>query len=126
MKKVIVAAAFAALATTTSAWSADMAMKAPLPPAPIWSWSGCYVGANGGYGWNNGNSHYNDPNTTGDPINGLGPTTIPTPSGTRGSGGLGGVGAACNMRPSNGSMVSRAISIGDAFPGAKPPMDLPV
>jgi outer membrane immunogenic protein len=98
MKKVIVAAAFAALATTTSAWSADMAMKAPLPPAPIWSWSGCYVGANGGYGWNNGNSHYNDPNTTGDPINGLGPTTIPTPSGTRGSGGLGGVGAACNMQ----------------------------
>jgi outer membrane immunogenic protein len=99
MKKVIVAAALAVLTTTTSALAADLlAKKAPPSPTPIWSWSGCYVGANGGYGWNNGGTHYDDPNTTGDPINGLGPTTIPPPSGTGGRGGLGGVGAACNIQ----------------------------
>jgi outer membrane immunogenic protein len=99
MKTVLIAAVLATVAATPSlAAKAKTKSPPPPPPTPISSWSGCYVGANGGYGWNNGNSHYNDPNTTGDPINGLGPTTIPTPSGTAGSGGLGGVGAGCNLQ----------------------------
>jgi outer membrane immunogenic protein len=37
----------------TAAMAADMPMKAPPPPAPVYSWTGCYVGGGGGYGmWN--------------------------------------------------------------------------
>lgn len=36
-----------------AASAADMPLKAPpAPPAPVWSWTGFYVGVNGGYGWN--------------------------------------------------------------------------
>ena len=45
----------AALAVgTASALAADIPTKAPLPArvmAPIWNWSGFYVGLNGGYSW---------------------------------------------------------------------------
>jgi outer membrane immunogenic protein len=42
-----------ALTTADSANAADLRMplKAPPPPAPVFSWSGCYVGANWGWGW---------------------------------------------------------------------------
>ena len=34
------------------AFAADMPVKAPaLVAAPVWTWTGCYVGANGGFGW---------------------------------------------------------------------------
>jgi outer membrane immunogenic protein len=35
------------------AFAADMPVRAqPLPrPAPAWTWSGCYMGLNAGYGW---------------------------------------------------------------------------
>ena len=88
------------------------AFAADLPPAPVYtkapvaapySWTGCYIGANGGYGWNNGNSTYHDPNTTGDPINnlpnfGTPSVYIPAPTSTGGSGWLGGGGAGCNWQ----------------------------
>jgi len=35
----------------TPALAADMALKAPPPPAPIFSWTGFYVGAHGGADW---------------------------------------------------------------------------
>src|ERR1700743_197517 len=52
MKKILFAiAALAVLAATDLAHAADMALKAPPPPAPVYSWTGFYVGANAGYGW---------------------------------------------------------------------------
>src|SRR5215212_6476923 len=56
MKRILVAAALVAL-TAGPAFSADLrapAYKAPPPPlAPVYSWTGCYVGGGGGYGmWN--------------------------------------------------------------------------
>src|SRR3954447_5160540 len=54
MKKITLAAAsFVALSTAAPVWAADMALKAPPPPAPIvaiYNWSGFYIGANGGWG----------------------------------------------------------------------------
>ena len=36
-----------------SAYAADMAVKArPLPPAPVWTWTGFYIGGNVGGAWN--------------------------------------------------------------------------
>jgi outer membrane immunogenic protein len=44
---------FAAL-IGTRVLAADMPVKAPpAPPSPVSSWTGFYVGANGGYGWRN-------------------------------------------------------------------------
>jgi outer membrane immunogenic protein len=52
MKKFCVALAAVASLTATSAFAADMALKAPPPPpVPVASWTGCYIGANVGAGW---------------------------------------------------------------------------
>jgi outer membrane immunogenic protein len=49
MKQVRTLIAVAIGALGTSAFAADMAVKAPRPAlAPIANWSGCYIGANGG------------------------------------------------------------------------------
>jgi outer membrane immunogenic protein len=98
MKKMLIAAGAIVQMIGTQALAADMAVKTPTPPpAPVYSWAGCYVGVNGGYGWKNVNRAYNDPNTTPDPINGLGGlATIPTPTSGNRSGVLGGIDAGCN------------------------------
>jgi outer membrane immunogenic protein len=41
------AAAFAA----SPAFAADIPLKAPVAPAPMYSWAGSYMGLNAGYGW---------------------------------------------------------------------------
>ena len=57
MKKILLTAAALATFVAAPAMAADLrapAYKAPpLPPVPVYSWTGCYVGAGGGYGmWN--------------------------------------------------------------------------
>jgi outer membrane immunogenic protein len=40
------------------AMAADMAVKAPsLVPAPVYNWTGFYIGGNAGYGWTGGQSY---------------------------------------------------------------------
>lgn len=54
MRKLLLAAAALTAVVGTPALAADMAApvyKAPPPPAPVFSWTGFYVGLNGGYGW---------------------------------------------------------------------------
>ena len=52
MKKFLLATVgLAALGVTAPALAADMAVKAPPPPpVPIYSWTGFYIGGNGGWG----------------------------------------------------------------------------
>jgi hypothetical protein len=38
-------------ALSVSANAADLPMKAAPMPAPVWSWTGFYVGAHAGAGW---------------------------------------------------------------------------
>jgi outer membrane immunogenic protein len=52
MKKLLVAVIATTAFCGAPALAADMPVKAP-PVAPIFNWSGCYVGGNGGYGWAN-------------------------------------------------------------------------
>ena len=59
MKKLVLALT-AAAAFSAPAIAADMAAKAPMRAAPVAyapSWTGCYVGAGGGYGLSNNDSH---------------------------------------------------------------------
>ncbi|HWX83103.1 MAG TPA: outer membrane beta-barrel protein [Xanthobacteraceae bacterium] len=41
--------------------AADMAVKAPPPPAPVYRWTGFYVGGNIGYSWGKASGDLNDP-----------------------------------------------------------------
>jgi outer membrane immunogenic protein len=51
MKKLAIAIAAIAL-IGTPAFAADMPLKAPPPaPAPVYNWTGFYVGGNVGYSW---------------------------------------------------------------------------
>jgi outer membrane immunogenic protein len=56
IKKIVLATALSAL-LAAPAMAADLARPvykaAPLPPPPVYSWTGCYLGGGGGYGmWN--------------------------------------------------------------------------
>lgn len=103
MKKILfVIAALAVLAATDLAHAADMALKAPPPPAPVYSWTGFYVGANAGYGWH-------DPTVSLTPndfliqsqtcaATGSAAGTCPAPNAFNIQGGLGGLQAGYNFQ----------------------------
>jgi outer membrane immunogenic protein len=56
-KFVAVATAIAAFGFVNSASAADMPTKAPAPMmAPVYNWTGFYVGANAGYAWGRANT----------------------------------------------------------------------
>ena len=61
MKKLLLATSAIAFAGSASAadMPARMAVKAPIVAAVPFTWSGCYVGGNAGYGW--GRENFNDP-----------------------------------------------------------------
>src|SRR5215831_5197782 len=52
MKRVVLAVATALTLAAAGAQAADLPVKAPpLPPPPVFSWTGLYVGIEGGGGW---------------------------------------------------------------------------
>jgi len=55
MKRTSLALVSALVLAAPTAHAADMALKAPPPPAPVFSWTGCYIGVNGGAAWNHSN-----------------------------------------------------------------------
>jgi len=57
VKKIFIAGAALMALIGTPAFAADMALKAPPPPpAPVYSWTGFYIGANVGGGWGSNRS----------------------------------------------------------------------
>jgi outer membrane immunogenic protein len=62
MRKLLLASAAIASLMATSAFAADLPVKAPPMVVPVWNWTGFYVGVNGGYSW--GRAHATvEPNT---------------------------------------------------------------
>jgi outer membrane immunogenic protein len=63
--KTLFVTGIAMAALLVPAAAADMPLKAPLPMAPVYSWTGFYFGGNVGYGWGNNDAitFSGDPNT---------------------------------------------------------------
>jgi outer membrane immunogenic protein len=57
MKKFLLGSVALAAVIAGPAMAADMPLKAP-PPPPVFSWTGCYIGIEGGYGWGQSKSSY--------------------------------------------------------------------
>ena len=55
MKRILGIAALASV-LASSAFAADMPVKAPRIVEPLWTWTGFYVGVNGGYSWGRSNT----------------------------------------------------------------------
>jgi outer membrane immunogenic protein len=101
MKRIVLTAAAAILAGS-SAFAADLALKAPAPV--YYNWTGCYFGANAGGAWNDvtftiGN---NDPTFFG-PAFAAGAT--PSSYGESSHGGIAGGQAGCNWQPTGSAYV---------------------
>src|SRR5262245_17844319 len=60
-KWIFAGVALVALAGAATAADLPVKIQAP-PPAPVWTWSGCYMGLNAGYGW--GRNHVKDASET--------------------------------------------------------------
>ena len=98
--KLAVAVVLTALGATR-ALAADMPVKAPpvAPPAPVYSWTGFYVGANGGYGFADPTVGFTPNNLAAvDATSGFAGGTLPPSVSFTTSGGLGGVQAGYNWQ----------------------------
>jgi outer membrane immunogenic protein len=62
MKTLILGSVALAAMIAAPAMAADMPLKAPPMVAPLYSWTGFYIGANVGYSWGKARSDYYDPN----------------------------------------------------------------
>jgi outer membrane immunogenic protein len=82
--------ALTAFAAPLAAGAADLPVKAPVP-APVYDWTGFYIGGNAGYGWNTGD----------------GPLTCVTPAGVS-------FGTGCGLIPFAGLKPSGFIGGGQA------------
>jgi outer membrane immunogenic protein len=87
------------------AFAADMAVKMPVkapPPAPVpvYSWTGFYIGANGGYGWNDPTVTFtpNDINAQNNTCASIKGGTCPPPTSFGIHGGFGGLEAGYNWQ----------------------------
>ncbi len=99
MKKLLISSIAAFGLTGTPAFAADMLVKAPPPlPAPVFSWTGWYVGVTAGYGFGN-----TDQSLTADALEAnIGPpSTHPAPSGLHPGGFVGGGEAGYNHQAGN-------------------------
>jgi outer membrane immunogenic protein len=97
MKTIAVLSGILSLGAVGAASAADMAVKArPLPPVPVWSWTGCYIGGNVGYGWTDDITY-----RAADPFNTLGLAGgpfVPAFNTGNGSGVMGGAQVGCNYQ----------------------------
>jgi outer membrane immunogenic protein len=63
MRRQILLASVGAIAIAGSAFAADLPYRAPppvyLPPPPIFTWTGIYIGGQIGYAWGNGSNNFN-------------------------------------------------------------------
>jgi outer membrane immunogenic protein len=127
MKKIVIALT-AVAAFTGSAMAADMAprayTKAPAPVVAVANWTGCYVGAGGGYGlWNQENTGFNDRAA----LAGLGPRVQVTETSTAGGRGyFGTVQGGCDYQFGVGSQQFVVGAFGDYdFASMKGQLNLP-
>ena len=51
MSKPLISSVVFGMLIAGSAIAAEMPLKAPAPPPPVFSWTGWYIGVNGGYAW---------------------------------------------------------------------------
>src|SRR5689334_20025669 len=66
-----VSAALLMIAIARPVWAADLPVKsapAPMPAAPVFSWSGLYVGLHAGWGWSSSKANVSDNLLDFDPV----------------------------------------------------------
>jgi outer membrane immunogenic protein len=102
MHRVQIAVAALTVLVGTSAFAADMAVKAPPPPSPVqsYSWTGFYVGGNAGYGWHDPTVSFtpNDVSTVATTCVLFGPPNCISPASFNIGGALGGLQAGYNWQ----------------------------
>lgn len=103
MKKLLLASLATVALASTAAFGADLPVKAPVykaPPAPVTSWTGCYLDAGFGYGMYN-QDHFAE---SGPPLTGaFVPEEISSTSGGRGW--LGRFGGGCDYQVSSSWLI---------------------
>jgi outer membrane immunogenic protein len=97
MSRTLLALVSAIALSPLAAQAADMPVKAPAPPPPVMSWTGCYIDGGVGYGM------WNEDNTLSGALVGGGPAVlVGTTTTSGGRGWLGRVGGGCDYQLSGG------------------------